>query len=87
MKFFISILFSFTLFANSDYPDKIISLAHKLHLFGGEKATIQWERIFSSPRHLKRYKLDSLDEKTRKKLKAYLIAHAADSEQPILPGL
>ncbi len=88
MKIFIGmILCMFSLFANSNYDKNIISLAQKLHLFGGEKATIQWIRIFSSPRHLKRYKLDSIDEGTRQKLKTYLIVHAADSEQPTLPGL
>lgn len=88
MKIFITLtFFSFILLANSDYSKNIIFLAHKLHLFGGEKAIIQWERVFSSPRHLKRYRLDSIDADTRQKLKTYLIAHAADSEQPILPGL
>jgi len=88
VRYFISIfLFSFLLFANSDHNQNISSLAKKLHLYPGEKATIQWNRVFSSPRHLKRYKLDAIDATTRQKLKAYLIAHAADSEQPTLPGL
>jgi len=80
-------LFSFLLFANSNYNQNIVALAQKLHLYPGEKATIQWNRVFSSPRHLKRYKLDTLDETTKQKLKAYLVSHAADSEQPTLPGL
>jgi isocitrate dehydrogenase len=62
-------------------------LAEKLHLYGGQKATVQWERVFSSQRHLKRYKLDKLPLQTRMKLKHYLIEHAADSDQPVVPGL
>lgn len=62
-------------------------LAKQYGLYGGEKATVQWVRIFSSSRHLKRYKLDTLDKATLEKLRAYLIEHAADSEQPIVPGL
>jgi len=62
-------------------------LAKELSLQAGTKATVQWERIFSSQRHLTRYKLDSIPKHTRNQLKAYLIKHAADSEQPIVPGL
>lgn len=63
------------------------TLAKKLHLYGGEKAIIQWKRVFSSPRYLKKYKLDTLDKETQEQLKVYLIQHAADSDQPIVPGL
>lgn len=80
--FLISIIFQYLA---SD--DNIALIAHKLNLYGGEKATIQWQRIFSSERHLKRYKLDTLPIRTRLELKEYLIKHSADSEQPIVPGL
>ena len=63
------------------------SLAAELNLYGGTKASIQWERVFSSQRHLKRYKLQDLSPIPLKELKAYLIKHSADSEQPIVPGL
>ena len=76
-----------SLFANHHFDAQTITLAKKLNLYGGEKAVIQWERVFSSPRHLKRYKLDTLDAVQKEKLKAYLIEHAADSDQPIVPGL
>lgn len=79
-------LLPLSLYSHS-YNKETLYLAKKLHLYGGEKAVIQWKRVFSSPRHLKRYKLCTLDEASRKKLEAYLIAHAADSDQPIVPGL
>ena len=93
MKKFYSIyfLFIFTpllVFAEQDHPsNNIEAVAKEFNLYGGQKAVIQWERVFSSPRHLKRYKLDKLPISTRLALKKYLIEHAADSEQPIIPGL
>lgn len=67
--------------------DSVSLLAKKLDLYAGTKATIQWERIFSSERRLKRYKLNEIDSYTLAELKAYLIKHAADSKQPVVPGL
>ncbi|NOQ32395.1 MAG: hypothetical protein GQ570_14895 [Helicobacteraceae bacterium] len=58
-----------------------------MNLYAGTKATIQWERIFSTQRRLVRYSLNDISPETRGKLKQYLIEHAADSEQPIVPGL
>ena len=72
---------------SSLYANSVIQLARDLHLYPGTKASVQWKRVFSSTRHLKRYKLDNLSEKTREKLKSYLIDHAIDSKQPIVPGL
>ena len=66
---------------------QIVELAKAHNLYAGAKASIQWERVFSSERHLKRYKLDTIPEHLRKLLKIYLIEHAADSDQPIVPGL
>ena len=63
------------------------SIAQELHLQPGAKASVQWERVFSSPRHMKKYKVDTLDKESIVKLKTYLINHAADSAQPIVPGL
>ncbi len=85
MKLLFCVLFfciAFPLSAND-----IIALAKTLNLYGGSKAAIQWERVFSSKRHLIRYKLDSLPQETRKELKKYLVDHSADSQQPIVPGL
>ena len=85
MKYIIlTILLSFTLHAQSS---ETVTLAKNLNLYAGSKAVIQWERVFSSSRHLTRYKLDSLSQKQRDDLKKYLINHAADSKQPIVPGL
>ena len=69
------------------HAQDVASLAKELNLYGGSKATVQWERIFSSERHLLRYKLDSLPKQTRDQLKKYLVQHSADSQQPIVPGL
>ncbi len=90
MKYTCVLFFFFlfqTLHANEDKKQNIAKLAKELNLYGGQKATIQWERVFSSKRHLKRYKLDNLPVSERIELKNYLIKHAADSEQPIIPGL
>jgi len=69
--------------ANGD----MAKFAKSLNLYAGTKASIQWERIFSSKRRLKRYKLDDLDERKLIRLKNYLIKHSADSKQPVVPGL
>lgn len=62
-------------------------VAKSFNFYAGTKASIQWERIFSSERRMKKYNLDTLSIKERKELKDFLISHAADSEQPIVPGL
>ena len=66
---------------------EVQTLAKELNLYAGTKASIQWERIFSSPRRLEQYKLNHLSPTKRNALQIYLIHHAADSEQPIVPGL
>jgi len=58
-----------------------------LGLIPAAKAVVQWERVFSSERRIKKYKLDSLSSSEQKLLKEYLIQHAADSNQPMVPGL
>ena len=84
MKIIFLLLLNFIIL-NANVDIKL--LASKLNLCAGMKAKIQWERIFSSNRHLKRYKLNKLENKIKKRLKIYLISHSADSEQPIVPGL
>lgn len=86
MKYLFILLLS-TLFLTTIHADNIIKLAKDFNLYAGTKATVQWERIFSSHRHMKRYKIDTLPQNIRDELKAYLIKHAADSDQPIVPGL
>jgi len=44
-------------------------------------------RVFSSKRRLKKYGLDGLEYDKLVELKHYLIEHAADSKQPVVPGL
>ena len=65
----------------------VSDLAKELNLYAGTKASVQWERVFSSERRLKRYGLDTLKYDKLVELKYYLIKHAADSKQPIVPGL
>jgi len=84
-KLYISLIligFSTTMFGNN-----IANLAQELNLYAGTKATVQWERVFSSKRRLKKYGLDGLEYDKLVELKHYLIEHAADSKQPVVPGL
>ena len=84
MKFLLLIFsLSFTLLSAQDMK----SIAKEFNLYPGTKASVQWERIFSSQRRLKKYELDKLSLGTLHELKLYLIEHAADSQQPIVPGL
>ncbi len=76
-----------SLFVVTVLGDDISQVAKKLNLFAGTKATAQWERIFSSQRRMQDYKLDSLSQDKIRELKIYLIQHAADSDQPVVPGL
>lgn len=62
-------------------------IAKKYKLYAGTKASVQWKRIFSSQRRLHKYNLDTLSQNELNSLEQYLISHAADSEQPIVPGL
>ena len=67
--------------------DAVQKLATALQLFAGTKASVQWERVFSSPRKLRSYNLSEVPLEVRNQLKNYLISHAADSDKPIIPGL
>ena len=87
MKKLFLTLFSYFVITLSAQAQTVSTLALSLNLQAGTKASIQWERVFSSQRHLKRYKLEALSHLQLQELKAYLIKHAADSEQPIVPGL
>lgn len=84
VKLLLTTLFYTSLYS---YEYDMPTLCQKFNLIPGAKATIQWNRVFNSQRHLKRYKLDSLPQKQRKDLQRYLINHSADSQQPIVPGL
>lgn len=80
----LSLIFT-TLFAQP--TREIVDLAKSLNLYPGTKATIQWERVFSSKKKLHRYGIDMLEKKEQEALKSYLIQFSADSDQPIVPGL
>jgi len=69
------------------YAQDVKQIASSLGLYAGTKATIQWERIFSSQRRMQKYNIDKLSNELKNKLQIYLIKHAADSNQPIVPGL
>lgn len=69
------------------FAEDVSELAKELSLYAGSKASIQWKRIFKSEKRLVKYKLGSLTMDERKTLEKYLVNHAADSEQPIVPGL
>lgn len=86
MKKYLSLLITL-LFLSNLFASDISSLAKVLNIYPGTKASIQWERIFSSERRLKKYTLDTLEPYQLLELKEYLIKHAADSKQPIVPGL
>ena len=80
------ILIFFTI-SSTIYAQDIKILASNLGLYAGTKATVQWERIFSSQRRMQKYNIDKLSNELKNKLQIYLIKHAADSNQPIVPGL
>jgi len=84
-KVYLSLVFIVTVTSLS--ANSIAILAEELNLYAGTKASVQWERVFSSQRRLKRYGLDTLEYDKLVELKYYLIKHAADSKQPIVPGL
>ncbi len=72
-------------FAYSD--DSIEKVCKELKLVPASKAIVQWERVFSSEKRKKRYRIDRLSPEVQKRLEIYLIQHAADSSQPMVPGL
>lgn len=80
-------LYLVTHFFTNLHAQDISITAKKLNLYAGTKASVQWQRIFSSPRRMQKYKLNFLSPEVKNKLQIYLINHAADSEQPIVPGL
>jgi hypothetical protein len=81
----ILLLFSVTfLYAKETLAE---SLANELKISAASKAMIQWERVFKSPRKMKRYKIDTLTDDEKKVLKRYLINHAIDSDQPTIAGV
>jgi hypothetical protein len=85
----IKILILFFLFGNITYANNvaIADVCKELKLVPASKAIVQWERVFSSEKRKKKYGIDLLSPETQVLLKTYLIQHAADSSQPMVPGL
>jgi len=80
----LTFIFYSNLYANEDAAKTMV---HKLSLSAGSKAIKQWERIFSSIKKMKRYKIDTLNSGEKEILKEYLINHAIDSDQPTVAGI
>jgi len=74
------------LFSSNLYGGGVDYLVKKLSIAPGKKATIQWERIFSNKRKMKKYKIDTLNKEQQKVLKIYILNHSADSDVPELAG-
>lgn len=81
---FLLFLFSETLLFGNTAEGK--ELAKKLHLNATSKAIMQWERVFTCKRKIKRYKIDTLTLQEQKALKQYLVEHAIDSDHPTVAG-
>ena len=82
--FTVIILLFITVYAQDSSIEKVCS---NLGLVPASKAIVQWERVFSSERRMQKYRIDGLPPHERDKLKIYLLQHAADSNQPMVPGL
>jgi len=84
---FLSIIAVLFVLPNLLNAKEISLLVKELNLYPGTKASVQWERIFSTERRQKKYGIYHLSDLDKKALKKYLIKYAADSDQPIVPGL
>ena len=83
------VIFIFLLLSNlyAADSDSIANISKELKLIPASKAIVQWERVFSSEKRKQRYHIDQLTPDVQLLLKEYLIDHAADSSQPMVPGL
>ena len=77
-------LFGSIVFSNDD---SIAKVCKKMNLIPASKAIVQWERVFSSEKRKMKYGIEQLSPEVQELLKIYLIEHAADSSQPMVPGL
>jgi len=87
MKKVVKILLVLFLTVASLYGASGKDLAGKLGLSASSKASVQWERVFKKARKMKRYGIDKLSDADKAALKAYLVAHAADSDTPEAAGM
>ncbi len=79
-------IFLFFLFVIKIFAVDVETLVKELDIVPAKKASIQWERVFTSKRKMKRYGLDHLTDEEKTVLKEYLISHAADSDKPKFAG-
>ena len=84
---YIMLFFLSGTFAVAVGVDSIAQVTIEMKLVPASKAVVQWERVFSSDRRKEKYGIDQLSPDVQELLKAYLIEHAADSSQPMVPGL
>ena len=84
---FLVLVFLFGSAAFATHNDSIANVCKQMKLVPASKAIVQWERVFSSEARKKRYHIDQLSPEVQELLKEYLIEHAADSSQPMVPGL
>lgn len=84
---FLVLVFLFGSTAFAAHNDSIANVSKEMKLVPASKAIVQWERVFSSEARKKRYHIDQLSPEVQELLKEYLIKHAADSSQPMVPGL
>lgn len=82
-------LLFFFLIGSSAYANdtKIEKVCKDMKIVPASKAIIQWQRVFSSEKRKERYGIDRLSPEVQQLLKEYLVLHAADSSQPMVPGL
>jgi len=84
---FLILIFLFVFIAIADSDESIANVSMQMKLVPASKAIVQWERVFSSERRKQKYGIDQLSPDVQKLLKVFLIEHAADSSQPMVPGL
>jgi len=87
VKLFLLCVIFFFISSLDASESRALMLAESLHLSAGSKAIVQWERIFASPKKMKRYKIDQLSQEEQEILKEYLIDHAIDSDKPTIAGI
>ncbi len=87
MKRFIKLLLLMSFMTISLFGADGKALAAQLKLSASSKAIVQWNRVFKKKRKMKKLGIDKLSDADKAALKAYLIAHAADSDAPEVAGM
>ena len=82
MKRFLKLLIIISVATISLYAVNGKTLATKLGISASSKASIQWHRVFSKPKKMKKMGIDRLTDSEKILLESYLVSHAADSDAP-----